>query len=96
MFKTLIAAAALFAIPAVASAEEAPKASFSYNGVTYSYTTETKGDLRVLRGTADQGRQDFVLRVSKYGVTCNFGSQPVDFSLRDVKHLNETKMVAIR
>jgi hypothetical protein len=76
MFKTIFAAAALFAIPTVASAEAAPKQSFSYEGVDYSYTVETKGDVRILKGTAEKGAVPFELRVAKGNVTGTINYTP--------------------
>ncbi|NBC37460.1 hypothetical protein GTZ99_12970 [Novosphingobium sp. FSY-8] len=91
MFKTLFAAAALFAIPAVASAEEAPKQSFVYQGVTYTYTTEVQNGTKILRGSAYNGKVPFELRVTKTGVSGSFNRQPVAFDLHEVQHLDDAQ-----
>ena len=91
MMKTLFAAVALAAVPTLAHADE----SFSYKGSTYTYSVEEKGDLRILRGTADKGRVPFVLKISKSGVSGSYDGQPVEFSLNDVKPLIN-KAVAVR
>lgn len=96
MFKTVFAAVALFAVPAVASAEAAPKQTFSYDGVDYAYTVETKGDVRVLKGSADKGSVPFELRVAKGGVSGYINNSPVSFSLKDVQPLNAKLLVASR
>lgn len=96
MFKTVFAAAALFALPTVASAEAAPKQSFSYDGVDYAYTVETKGDVRILKGTAEKGSVPFELRVAKSNVSGYINNAPVSFSLRDVQPLNAKLLVAAR
>ena len=91
MFKTFFAAAALLAVPTAAIADE----SFIYQGVNYTYTVETKGDLRILRGSADQGARPFVLKVSKSDVSGTFNGNQVEFSLKDVKPL-AGKVLAVR
>ncbi|HWU03985.1 MAG TPA: hypothetical protein VN222_14695 [Novosphingobium sp.] len=88
MFKTLFAAAALLAVPAIASAEEAPKQSFVYQGVTYTYTSQIEGNTKILRGTAYNGKVPFELRVSKNGVSGTFNRAPVDFDLHEVQHID--------
>lgn len=71
-------------LPALAHAEEAmPKSSFTRDGVTYSYTMETKGKLKVLRGT--DGAKTFALWVRDNHVTGTYGSGSVDFYLANGK-----------
>ncbi|HZV11361.1 MAG TPA: hypothetical protein VFF94_16475, partial [Novosphingobium sp.] len=67
MIKSLFAAAALIAVPAIAQAEEA-KSTFTYQGVDYTYTAAQEGNVKVLRGTALNGTAPFELRVTKSGV----------------------------
>ena len=85
--KTLaIAAALVLAAPAVASAE-AQADSFAYKGVSYSYTTETKGEEKIVRGTAYAGKVPFELHIRKKSVEGTFNDRPVSFTLNDVKKL---------
>jgi hypothetical protein len=91
MFKTIFAAAALLTTvaPAVAfAAEEAPNKTFTYQGVTYTYTTELKNGVKVLKGSANNGKVPFELRVSKAGVTGSFNHTPVEFDLHEVEHID--------
>ena len=55
MIKTTFAfAAALAFVPAVAQADEiANTEAFTHKGVDYSYTTEVKGDTKIVRGDRD-------------------------------------------
>ncbi|MFN4134130.1 MAG: hypothetical protein ACK4G2_00645 [Novosphingobium sp.] len=85
MFKTVLAfaAASLVAVPALAAEPEA--GSFTYQGVKYEYTAEQIGDVKVLKGTANGGKQPFELRVTKRAVTGRFNGRPVSFDVKDVK-----------
>ena len=93
MLKIAIAAAA-FALPAVAMAQEAPKQSFVYQGVTYSYTTEMQGGAKILKGTANNGKVPFELKVTKDGVSGTFNRAPVTFDMHEVQHLDAKDVVA--
>ncbi|EIZ78237.1 hypothetical protein WSK_3212 [Novosphingobium sp. Rr 2-17] len=53
MLKTIFAATALLAVPAVAQANEARE--FSHEGVNYSYTAEQKGKATVISGNTSAG-----------------------------------------
>ena len=89
-----IAAIAL-AAPAVAQAEESAVRTFVHDGVEYSYTTEVKGNARILRGTADSGRTPFVLRVTDRRVDGSFDGNTVEFSRARVKSVT-VEQVAVR
>ena len=78
----LVAVAGLSMLPAVAYADEAPT-TFTNDGVPYSYTVETRGNVRILRGSAFDGREPFELEVSKREVTGTFDGKAVEFPLRD-------------
>jgi len=85
-FISSAAAALVLAAPAVASAETQPD-SFAYKGVSYSYTTETKGEEKIVRGTAYAGKVPFELHIRKKSVEGTFNDRPVAFTLNDVKKL---------
>lgn len=89
MIKTTFAfAAALAFVPAVAQADEiANTEAFTHKGVDYSYTTEVKGDTKIVRGTAYAGKVPFELRVKNKSVDGTFNNRPVHFELRDVQKL---------
>ncbi len=85
MSKMLIAAAAGFLLtPAAAYADDAVPFHFKQNGVDYAYTVKTKGDVRIVRGSAYGGIVPFNLVVTKTGVTGTFDGQYVEFSPREV------------
>lgn len=88
MFKTVIAAAAVALLPTVAFADEAPKQSFTYQGVTYTYTSEIQNGVKVLKGSAYNGKVPFELKVTKNGVSGTFNRAPVDFDMHEVQHLD--------
>ncbi|RVU07882.1 hypothetical protein EOE18_02055 [Novosphingobium umbonatum] len=92
MFKTVIAAAALL-LPVAAFAEEAPKQSFVYQGVTYTYTSEMQNGTKILRGSAYNGKVPFELKVTKAGVTGTFNRAPVSFDLHEVEHIEGKSVV---
>jgi hypothetical protein len=93
MLKIAIAAAALL-LPVVASAEEAPKQSFVYQGVTYTYTTEVQNGAKILKGSAYNGKVPFELKVTKAGVSGTFNRAPVSFDMHEVQHLDSKDVVA--
>ncbi|WP_333836846.1 hypothetical protein [Novosphingobium sp.] len=84
-FFAIAAAAVLVAAPAVASAQTSDQ--FAYKGVSYAYTTETKGDEQIVRGTAYAGKVPFELHIRKKNVQGTFNDRPVTFTLDDVKKL---------
>lgn len=85
MFKTIIAAgtAALVAIPAVAQASDARE--FSHEGVNYTYTTATKGDVTVIDGRTSAG-VPFRLYVRGERVSGTYNNRSVSFTKADVVH----------
>lgn len=85
MIKTSIAFAAAMLVAAPAVASEAEAGSFTYKGVTYDYTAEQRGEVKVLKGSAHAGKVPFELRVSKRSVTGRFNGRPVSFDMKDVK-----------
>jgi hypothetical protein len=89
MFRSFIAAAAVTLVtasPAFAAAE-ANDDSFAYKGVSYAYTTETKGEEKIVRGTAYAGKVPFELHIRKKSVEGTFNNRPVAFTFNDVKKL---------
>lgn len=95
MFKTVITAAALL-IPAVAVAEEAPKQSFVYQGVTYTYTTQIQNGAKILKGSAYNGKVPFELKVAKGVVNGTFDKAPVSFDLHEVERLDAKDFVEVK
>ncbi|MEN2785697.1 hypothetical protein ACFOKI_11200 [Sphingomonas qilianensis] len=80
MTKFLTAALlAAIAIPAVASAEEAPQRSFTRDGQTFVYTSVVKDDKTVLSGHAYPSGRDFTLSVRGKRVRGYAGGVPVSF-----------------
>jgi hypothetical protein len=95
MSKMLIAAAAGFLmVPAAAYADDAAPIHFKQNGVDYTYTVETKGNVRIVRGSANNGLEPFKLVVSKTGVTGTFDGRNVDFSQREVVQSDLTNLAS--
>ena len=87
MIKMLIATAAGFLmVPAAAYAGDTAPIHFTANGVDYAYTVQTKGDTRILRGSAYGGMEPFELRVTKTSVTGTFDGKDVYFSQRQIAH----------
>ena len=78
MTKFLTAALlAAIAIPAVASAEDAPQRRFTRDGETFVYTSAVKGDKTVLTGRAYPSGRDFALTVRGNRVRGFSGGVPV-------------------
>lgn len=77
MTKTLILAAALFAVPAAATAGER---SFSRDGVTYTYTSARKGESTVISGRTSTGSA-YRLTVRGKRVAGLVGGTPVAFTI---------------
>lgn len=94
-FRFIAAAAiAAAAIPTMAQAEPAaPASTFTRNGVTYTYTVETKGALKILRGT--DGDKTFALLVRDNHVSGTYGSGSVDFRLPKTK-IGQAEVLAAR
>lgn len=85
MSKILIAAAAGFLLtPVAAYADDAAPVHFKQNGVDYIYIAETRGHVRILRGSAYNGTEPFELQVTKTGVTGTFNGRNVDLSRREI------------
>lgn len=82
----IAAAAALFAVPALAHADSAAQ-QFTHEGVTYTYTSEEANGERVIRGTAFNGKAPFELHVRGRFVTGTFNSQAVEFTQAEAKAL---------
>ena len=70
---------AAIVIPTAASAEDAPKRSFTRDGQTYVYTSTDKGDKTVLSGRAYPSGRDFSLTVRGSHVRGFAGGVPVSF-----------------
>ncbi len=89
MSRILFAASALsLAFIAPAHADER---QFTKDGVTYTYSTETSGDTRIVRGSASQGAR-FKLVVKNGWVRGYFGGTKVSFPAKQ----EETVTVASR
>ncbi len=84
MLKTVFAAGAAFAAVAATTAYADETRDFSHDGVHYNYTTEQKGKVTVISGTA-QGQVPFRLYVSGNRVTGTYNSRNVNFRLADAK-----------
>ncbi len=82
MFKTVLVAGAAFAAVATTAAHAEDARSFSHDGVHYNYTTEQKGKVTVIEGTAS-GHVPFRLYVSGNRVTGTYNSRNVNFRLAD-------------
>lgn len=77
MTKTLILAAALFAVPTAASAADR---SFTRDGVTYTYSSAKKGERTVITGRTSQGSA-YTLHVRGTRVSGLVGGTPVAFNI---------------
>jgi hypothetical protein len=75
-----LALTAAVALPAAAQAGEAK--SFVRNGVTYTYTSEQRGEATVLAGKADG--MPFRLVVKGKYISGHFANQSVSFTTADV------------
>ena len=84
----ITAALALTATPAFA--ETAPTTTFEHEGVTYTYSTAVRGDVRIIQGTSLPGGQTFNLTVRGGRVSGTSGTSRVSFRLRDVKPVDVT------
>ena len=79
-FRFIAAAALAASFPALAHAAGAGSASsFTRNGITYNYTVETRGSVKVIRG--NDGAKDFALWVRDNHVSGIYGSSSVEFDL---------------
>ena len=81
----LIAAVSLSTTPVLAL-EEAPKTmQFVHEGVDYDYKVQENADgSRTLKGTANGGRDSFVLHVKGKRVSGTMNGQPVSFSTKSL------------
>lgn len=77
MTKTIILAAALFAVPAAASATDR---TFTRDGVTYTYSSAKKGSQTVITGKTSQGSV-YRLTVRGKRVSGLVGGTPVAFTI---------------
>ncbi len=80
-----IAAATLILVPTIASAGSSAPATFTHDGVVYTYTVEQQSNHRVLRGHSGASRTPFVLTLGKSWVDGTVGDSAVSFSLKSVK-----------
>ena len=95
MTKFLTAAIlAAIAIPAAASAGEAPKRSFTRDGITYIYTSVPKGDATVLAGRAYPSGRDFSLTVRGDRVRGFSDGVPVSFKAEPTARGSATVVAA--
>lgn len=82
MFKTFLQiAAATVTVVATPAFAETEHRSFERDGVDYTYTAKTNGNIRIVDGTAYAGRVPFRLYVRANSVTGTFNGKPVDFKL---------------
>ncbi|GFE76163.1 MULTISPECIES: hypothetical protein [Novosphingobium] len=84
MMKTVFAVGAAFAALATTAAHADDAREFSHDGVHYNYTTEQKGKVTVIEGTAS-GQVPFRLYVAGNRVTGTYNSRNVNFRLADAK-----------
>lgn len=77
MTKTLILAAALFAVPAAAIAGER---SFTRDGVSYTYTSARKGERTIITGKTSTGSA-YTLTVRGKRVNGVVAGTPVSFNI---------------
>ncbi|MEG3088231.1 hypothetical protein [Sphingomonas sp. PB4P5] len=85
---------AAIAIPAVASAEDAPKRSFTRDGETFIYTSVDQGDKTVLSGRAYPSGRDFSLTVRGNHVRGFSGGVPVSFKTASAKTGGSTTLAS--
>lgn len=78
MIKTFISAAILLSLPVAAYASER---TFTREGVTYVYTSEQRGETRVLSGRALPNGAPYTLNVRGRKVTGHVGGTPVSFDI---------------
>lgn len=76
---TIALAATLFAAAPAFAADNADARSFTRDGVTYVYTSTTKGDAQVLEGVAKPTNQKFHLVVRNGWVDGNAAGARVSF-----------------
>jgi hypothetical protein len=85
MLKTLsiLIAAAAVITPALAE-------TVTHQGVTYVYSVEQRGKMRLITGEDTTNHKPFTLRVSKRWVDGVVDGSPVSFSTRDVVRIKPT------
>lgn len=83
MLKTLsiLIAASALASPALAE-------TFVHDGVTYVYSVEQRGAVKIITGEDANTRKPFKLVVRNGRVQGTVGNMPVSFSTRDVVRVN--------
>lgn len=85
MFKSIFATVAVAAIALPAAAQASEARNFSHEGVDYAYTSEQKGSVTVIEGTAE-GRVPFRLYVKGNRVTGMYNNRYVSFTKNEVLH----------
>jgi hypothetical protein len=85
MLKTIsiLIAAAAFTAPACAE-------TITHDGITYVYSVEQRGNMRLITGEDTTTHRPFTLRVSKRWVDGDVNGRPVSFSTRDVVRTKPT------
>ncbi|MBB6122430.1 hypothetical protein [Sphingobium subterraneum] len=83
MLSRFIAAATFVAAcSTVAHAEDAAK-SFTYDGVTYVYSTKAVGESTIVKGSISPDQRPFSLRIKGNRVSGVVGGRPVSFLVKD-------------
>jgi hypothetical protein len=89
MLKTLALTLAIATLATPALAE-----TFTHEGVTYEYTVEQKGNIRVITGKDTSSGRPFELTVRSGWVDGHVDGTPVSFSKREVVRLRPTVVSA--
>ena len=84
MLKTVFAVGSALVAVATTAAHAEDSRDFSHDGVHYNSTTEQKGKVTVIDGTAS-GQVPFRLYVAGNRVTGTYNSRNVNFRLADAK-----------
>jgi hypothetical protein len=86
MLKTL---SILIAVPVALAAVTAPAfaETVTHNGVTYVYSVEQRGNVRLITGEDTTNHRRFSLRASRNWVDGTVDGSPVSFSTRDLVRL---------
>lgn len=80
----IAAIAAVVAAPSFAEQKAPAESSFVHQGVTYIYTAETKGSVRIIKGKTSDGEY-FTLRATPRQVSGDFGQRAIAFPTKSVK-----------
>lgn len=100
--KRFVAVATLALAPlsltAPARADAPETVSFERDGVAYSYTVTERGNVTVLRGTAEEGstKTPFTLRVRNGHVRGQVGASSISFPLSSVSPSASDAVIASR